>query len=738
MVQTMAMNPAHPVRKFNIGSLDTLEDVHAALVAFFNSQYSANQMGLVVLHNQTLDEMESWLVPMVMQIKDRQLPAYQVAEPLFLELPSVLTHQSLQENYSVRFSFPMPLLDPYYESKPGDYIANLLGHEAKGSLHRALTQRGWITWLSAATRGIDDKTSVMVVNIGLTEQGKSRVPEITDLLFDYIELLRIEEPQRWRFEEHAMVSNLGFRFQEEGSPVATVSGISPDLAAYPAEDLLIYSYTMTRFNSDLIKSYIAQLTPDNVMVEIIGPDVDTTHVEQWFQVKYKLEQGPLPMRNFTAAELHLPAPNRFLPEELTVVPDDQQGPRLISNETSRDIWLDVDTEFGSPRSTLNLSIRNPDGILSLEDVVLARLYQRLVTDDLSVSSYTALLAGVAYQLATPPKGFRIAIFGYSDKQMVLLDTVLDSLMNMDIRQDRFDVLQADLLGQLHNSKSAPPYVRTISSMEDLLLNYSWPARAQADYLKTVTRDDLDAWRQESLAQLDVLAMLHGNVTTDMLGELHQVLKKHVATVDISPALSVVAEVNGVYEVQVDHDDSAILVRIQDPDVSFASRAKSALMTHLLNNAFFSSLRTEQQLGYVVRMREGTPHYRGGIMFQVQSPVAPADVLEQRIIDFVDERVRVVSSYSKSDFKQHKASLINSLTQSDKNLVDRSERHWNNLDQGILTFDVRQQIADEVEKLTVADMSASVKEIRRNLQNRRILVFSRGGFDTQPANGKVLE
>ena len=738
MVRTMAMNPAHPVRKFSIGSLGTLRDAHAALVEFFDSQYSANQMGLVVLHNQTLDEMESWIVPIAMLIKDRQLPAYEVTEPLFEELPSVLTHQTLQENDSVRFSFPVPLLDPHYKTKPGDYIANLIGHEAKGSLHSALTKRGWITWLSAATRHVDDKTSLFVVNIGLTDQGKSRIPEITDLLFDYIALLRIEEPQRWRFDEQAIVSNLGFRFQEEDAPIVTVSSISPDLAIYPAKDLLNYPYLMQRFDPALIKSYASMLTPENVMVEVVGPDVGTTHTEPWFQVNYKWKQGPIPIRSTTAKDLQLPAPNRYLPEVLTVVPDDAMPPRLTTKDKSREIWFDIDTEFGSPRSTLSLSLRNPDGIVSLQDVVLAGLYQRLVTDDLSMASYPALLAGVAYQVATPPKGFRVAVFGYSDKQLILLDTVLDSLMNMEISADRFNVLKSDYLRQLHNSRSDPPYAQTLSTMKDMLLNYSWPAKTQADYLATVTLEDLYSWRSKQLSRLDVLAMLHGNVTPNMLDELHEVLTAHVAAVDIAPVQPVVVEINGVFEIEVDHEDSAILLRIQDADDSFASRAKSALMTHLMNNAFFSSLRTDQQLGYVVQMLEGTLHNRGGVMFQIQSPVAPADVLEQRIVSFVDEQIRVVSGYSNSEFNQHKASLISLLTESDKNLVERSRRYWNNLDQGVLTFDSGQQIADELVKLTIADMLAYVKKIRRDLQNRRILVFSRGGFDTMPADAKLLK
>ena len=47
------VNPEHPFARFNIGSLETLSgDVQDALGTFFEEQYSANQMGLVVLRQR--------------------------------------------------------------------------------------------------------------------------------------------------------------------------------------------------------------------------------------------------------------------------------------------------------------------------------------------------------------------------------------------------------------------------------------------------------------------------------------------------------------------------------------------------------------------------------------------------------------------------------------------------------------------------------------------------------------
>ena len=69
VAQKVAVNPEHPVSRFNIGTLDTLDgDVHGALLAWFESHYSANQMGLVVLSNETLDDMQPWITELFSQL----------------------------------------------------------------------------------------------------------------------------------------------------------------------------------------------------------------------------------------------------------------------------------------------------------------------------------------------------------------------------------------------------------------------------------------------------------------------------------------------------------------------------------------------------------------------------------------------------------------------------------------------------------------------------------------------
>ena len=742
MAGKVAYNPDHPISKFSVGSLETLDDsVHAALVEFFKSEYSANQMGLVALSNQPLNKMVAWIVPIFLAIENRNLPPFATHAPLFLpgQLPATLTHRSLQQNYSVGYQFPMPLLETHYKKKPADYLSNLLGHEGEGSLHSSLIKRGWITYLSAGPRKIDNNTSVLSMDVGLTPEGRNQIPQITDLLFDYIDMLSNQEPEEWRYREQAIVADLGFRFQEEYSPIGTVSAISPDLANFPAEDLLVHPYLMEEFDKELIKSYLTYLTPENVLMEVVGPDVETTDVERWFEVAYALSPGAIPVVPVTPDDLHLPAPNQFLPEDLSVGEKDDAGPQIAFDDGTVEMWLDRDNAFGVPRSTLNVSLRCEDGLISLQDVVFANLYRRIVSDDLTALSYPAFISGVGYDLAAPPKGFRISTFGYNDKQLVLLDAVLASFRGLEIRQDRFDVLKANMLRNLRNRKSELPYLQVRSAMNDLLLSSSWEPEDQAKFLEAVTLAQLNEWRARKLAAVDVMAMVHGNVDQSDVTELREVISKHLTLRDITPVKPKIRELDRAYlhEVEIDHNDGTIVLRVQDADDSFNSRAKSALMTHLLNSAFFTSIRTEQQLGYAVGMFGSPVYYRGGVTFFIQSPVTPPDVLEQKVIEFVDKQIGVISRFKRSTFSEHKAGLISLFTETDKNLSERSDRYWRDLDQGVTTFDSNQRIADEIGGLTIEEMTTFIKEIRHSLENNRILVFNRGQFDSGPINGVRL-
>jgi len=179
--------------------------------------------------------------------------------------------------------------------------------------------------------------------------------------------------------------------------------------------------------------------------------------------------------------------------------------------------------------------------------------------------------------------------------------------------------------------------------------------------------------------------------------------------------------------EVDHNDASMVLYVQDEQSSFESRARSSLLTHLVAPSFFSSLRTEQQLGYVVSAVNTQLRDRGGISFVIQSPVVGPDTLRDRALAFMTAQEGVLSEMSDEEFDANKGGLIAKLTQKDKNLSQRSNRYWGNLDQGVTTFDSNMQLAKAVSDLSKGDMQAFLNAVNGKLGNQYMMVYSEGKF-----------
>ena len=743
MVSKLALNPKHPGSRFTIGSLETLKgDVRNDLMQFFADHYSADQMGLVVLANQSLDQLEALVTPIFNQIRNADIGPSYPSEPAFSDqqLPAVLTSQTLKDNYGLAYNFPIPSTLQVYRNKPEQYLSNLIGHEGEGSLHHTLNARGWIEGLGAGSQDLDRNNSLLTVNIELTEAGRSHVNEITDLLFQYFEMLRAQPPQDWLYQEQAKVAELSFRFQEKGSTAGFVYQMAPSLDLYPAEDLLVAPYLMEAFDPALIENFLGYLRPDNVLLEVTAPDSVTDQVEPWFEVPFTLNQAPLPRQAVSNATLRLPDVNPYLPEKLELVAADELIMRRMIDQPELELWLDTDVEFGTPRANMTVGFLTPNGLLGAADRAQAWLYQRLVNDALSATIYPAYLAGLGYSIDVADSGFAISVSGYQDKQMALLDTVAEKLLNAEISTDRFITIKASLIKDWRNSRKDKPYEQALGALNDTLLSASWSADTLADALEPITVEGLLQWRFDQFQDVGVIAALHGNVTASEAEQLHRFINETIKPKSVVRQRTRVTELKETLrlDLAVDHDDSTLLIYVQDPDNSFASRARSGLAGQLLRSAYFSSLRTDQQLGYVVSAGARRMDKRGGNLFLVQSPVASAKAVEDASLKFVQEYIDAWPDLSDAEFRQQKSGLISRLTESDKNLGERSQRYWRDIYDEHYSLDSLQQLAGEVSNLSKADMLAFFKDLQRRLQEQSILIYSSGKFAEVPTNGRLLE
>ena len=714
------VNPQHPFSKFSVGSLDTLADrpdhpVRQDLLAFYQHNYSANLMTLVVLGREPLDQLQQMVTQRFSDVPDHERDIKPIDTPLFTpgSLPEQVNIQPVQQQRSLSFAWPIGDQRADYRGKSLDYIGNILGHEGQGSLLSLLKQRGWAQGLGAGP-GFDYQGGALFnVNIELTEEGLKHIDDITLALYQAINRIRDGGVQDWLYREQQQVAEQRFRFREQGEPIREVSRFAGNLQDYPPQEVIRGDYLMEQFEPQRIGELLSRLTPQRMLRTVTAPGVPTDRKSAFYQTPYSVQ--PLPPQSiaqWSAAGLNpaitLPEPNVFIADDLSLKPAPAEPagkPRLLRNDGGLHLWFLQDTQFHQPKGSASISLRSPLAGDSPEHVVQTELLARMVRENLNEFSYPAQLAGLNYQVSRSGRGIVLRVSGFNDKQALLLERMLNALRNPQLTPELFARIAFEYRRALADSKQRPPYELLISDLNNVLYRQQWPDSELLAAMDKVTLDQVREFAPRLLAQLDVDMLVFGNYTeTDAraLGDLVDSRLLAQARPTAPPPVEVMQLPAGIdYQrtVPAPHDDAALLLYRQAADNSKTTRAALGVSAQMLSADFYGKLRTEQQLGYIVMSTPYPVREVPGLVFLAQSPVAGPAQLARAYQAFLHGWATRNSAQLRPLFERHQAALAQRLAEQPKNLGEAGERLWQDLNAGYTGFDSREQILAAVQALT---------------------------------------
>ncbi len=460
-----AYNRQHPSSKFSVGALETLSDTKQSLIrddviAFYKSHYSSHRMSLVVAGNYPQAKLKEWVNARFAAIPKRNLAPRSASAPLLIESKRahLLQVKPIKNTRSLNFVFPMPETDSLYAYKPIGFIAHLIGHEGEGSLLDLFKQQGWAEGLSASKGFNSAFLSTLEVHINLTEEGLEHIEDITQALFAYCKLLY--KTPNYLIKEQQALAELAFKFEEQQPLSKVVTGLSGRLLRYPAKDVLYANYRQEQLTADMLKPFLDKIQPNNMLRTLIAPEAKTKAREKWYQTPYSLEQVAL---NIVAlpkpllAKLHLPKPNPFIPENLSINPaKEQQQPSILQQTKSMQAWYYPEHLFNAPKTIFVANLQTNAIRQQVKARVLASLLARTLGENLNTYSYPAMLSGLSFQLSADT-GIQIELSGYQDKMPILLDKIISSLTHLSLTDEQFVRYKKSLQRELENAIQQSPY-----------------------------------------------------------------------------------------------------------------------------------------------------------------------------------------------------------------------------------------------------------------------------------------
>ncbi|CAI7864986.1 unnamed protein product [Closterium sp. NIES-53] len=474
------------------------------------------------------------------------------------------------EGHKLELVWPTPADQHLHRATPSRYLGHLIGHEGHGSLFALLKKKGWATALGAGRSHSSKHYAFFAVNIDLTDLGHEHAMEVAELVFRYIGLIQSGQGiQQWIFDELAAVCATKFHFQDKQQPFFYTSAIAAGMQLYPREDWLAGASLPRDFDPSALADLAKALTPDNVQIFWLSKrfEAEATEEERWYKTKHSAQSipddllqrwrdaltaapdaDPSPVATTpsvtsaaagaaddsaaaaaTAAaggagsaagdggssrELHLPAPNEFVPTDLDVLTPPTgkvSSPTVIHATPMLRLWHKPDTLFGLPKAVLFMQLASPEAYTSPRSALLTRLFASLLQDALNAYAYDAEIAGLNYSIVPSVHGIQISAWGYSHKLLVLVSKIVDRLVTYTVDADRFHVIKEKEQREFENFRYDQPYAQALYSASLLLAHRRWHFSDYLAALPALQPEHLAAFLPSLLSHVSLELFASGNI-----------------------------------------------------------------------------------------------------------------------------------------------------------------------------------------------------------------------------------
>ncbi|XP_073298243.1 insulin-degrading enzyme-like 1, peroxisomal [Primulina huaijiensis] len=728
----------HPYHKFSTGNWDTLEvrpkerglDTRQELLQFYNKNYSANRMHLVIYAKDDLDKSESLVKNKFEKIRNTDLGCVNfTGQPCDSEnLQIIVKAVPIKQGHKLRFVWPLTPGIRHYKEGPSRYLGHLIGHEGEGSLFYVLKKLGWVTSLSAGESDWTYDFSFFKVVIDLTDAGHKHFEDIVALLFEYIHLLQQSEPCKWIFDELAAICETAFHYQDKIRPIDYVVNVAFNMQFYPSKDWLVGSSLPSKFNPDIIQSALKELSPYNVRIfwESTKFEGFTDSIEPWYGTAYTVERltgstVELWINRAPKEILHLPCPNIFIPTDLSLktVSEQIKLPVLLRETTHSRLWYKPDTAFATPKAYLKIDFNCPFSGSSPESEVLTEIFTRLLMDFLNEYAYDAQVAGLYYGVNNTEHGFQVTVVGYNHKLKILLDTVIQRIANFEVKPERFAVMKELITKEFQNMKFQQPYQQAMYYCLLILQEQSWPWTDELEVLPLLKADNLVKFYPLMMSRTFLECYAAGNLepheAETMIQHIEDVFFK--APNPISQALfrsqymtnriiKLERGLNYFYSAEglnPSDENSALVHYIQVHQDDFKLNAQLQLFALTAKQPAFHQLRSVEQLGYITVLMQRNDSGVRGLQFIIQSTVKGPGQIDLRVELFLKMFETKLHEMSVDEFKSNVNALVEMKLEKHKNLQEESGFYWREIFDGTFKFDRRECEAAALKQLTQKDL-----------------------------------
>ena len=715
---------------FSTGNYSTLhkEGLLENMIKFYEQYYAASRMNLVVVANYSLEALEDKVVELFSNVPDFEVKGIEVENEPFPFDQSNLgkIHKIVPNKKGDVLYLHWPFKDDVikqYKDKPHTYITGLLGHEAENTIKLLLERRGWITSLNCGTI-TNVNHSLLYMKIKMTEEGMDNWEEVVRFVLSAIEKLRKEGYNQNFSDERRKESIYSFDYKDLGSADTVSSSFSPLLRVATEEDILSYYYTVDEQNPERVLSILNQVTDDNLFIFLCSKRFQdkTNLIEEFYGINYSSEDIPEALfERVDVSEVGYPPVNEFLPSDFSIkqveVATNKQ--KLIIDDEFNRVYFKQDSTFKTPKLYITIDIALDKSLYSYGKYrVLGNLYEELVRKQLNTVYYLMEQASTKFSFNMVLEGANVQVKGFNEAAIKTARLMLKKIRDMkfDSQEKEFDLEKEEFIKNCINTYKQTAYNLVRSYVDVLIRVPNEESIKLADIAKDVTFEDFLEFVDTIYAKTHSEWMILGNATESeikkLVKECSHIINKESESLKNEERVEVRCTMleKGSLRFELPNMDesntnSCMLSVFSLGEFTYKKWARAVFLKQLLSDKFFSTLRTQEGLGYVVFLIIKVT--KGNLMIEllVQGQNHTPEYILSRINNSIKTELDnfLAGGVTLESFEEIKNAILADLRQPPTSLLEEFNQAIKAQNYKNYEFDYRTKIEEEIKKVELKEV-----------------------------------
>ena len=751
-------DPKHPFSKFATGDKNTLANANRDVVMkFYKEKYSSNLMRLVLMSPLPENELENLANKYFAEIDNKNLSMPTYSDDLFLKSDVHNFHkmETIRDKDVLKISFDMPDDIPYWESKPSQFLAHLLGEEGEGSILSYLKSHGLALGLETSTWW-----RMFHIKISLTEKGKKDYEEVIKIIFSAIEMFKKEGLKDYIFNERKVIAETDLNFIEPKSSMGRASQYSASMLYYPVDHFLSQHYLFHKHSPDEFNTFIDRLNVDNMQVTLLSKETANEKTETYYGIGYRSDKFEEELLNEfrnpkTIPEIQYPIKNQFLPDNLELIKKpavyDAQEEKYKGFAT---LYSQIDTELQIPKGSISMSFIADKVQKDPKKYLLAKVFAKIKKEELNEWGYAARLAGLNYNISHGYNTITLDVSGYSQHLVSLLNLLIKDEDNnriinkVQISNDRFEDIKTKLKKAMENREFDAAYQRLLSENSFFFSTASIHFNDYKDLIDEITIEEVNEFSKEFFQEFAMRVFCYGNIDIETVKPsvdkaLSALKAKGLSEDDVEKFENKYVQLpnkNLAYQVAAQNNNNSQLSFYHCGEWNLVNQAHLDVLAKVLEQPFFTELRTHQQLGYIVAAFTTSSQGYCGIGTLIQSQTHGCVDIYNRADKFVKEFLtQLPGNISKQDLAAIQGSILAELTQMPNSMGERLSRFT--LMAGTYHGDFKfiEKLCQHIQKVTQESLNEFIKDniLSKNF-SPQLSFFYKGQGSKDEALPKNLE